>query len=124
MRVADQIHLYLRRLHPDQRKAIKSALRALGSGSATDVLALKDGLEGYYRLRVGRFRILCRHLDSGKISCEFIDVRATVYERFTSMQELIRQSWLLNDPAASYPAPRRRSRPSGKATGASRSRRG
>ena len=102
MQVSDQNKGYLRRLHPDQRRAIKAALRALGSGTATDIRALKDDLQGFYRLRVGRFRVVYRYLKGGEISCEFIDVRASVYESFTSMQEVVRPKWLLNDPGAAY----------------------
>jgi mRNA interferase RelE/StbE len=89
MRVADQIVDYGRRLHPAQRRKIKAALRRLEAGAPADTLALEDDLEGFYRLRVGKFRIVYRYLKSGEISCEFIDVRATVYERFVSMKEII-----------------------------------
>jgi len=89
MKVADQIFDYVRRLHPDQRKTIKAALRRLEVGMASDTLALGEELEGFYRLRIGKFRVVYRYLKSGEISCEFIDVRATVYERFTSMAEIL-----------------------------------
>jgi hypothetical protein len=36
MRVADQVVAYVRRLHPAQRRAIKTALRALAAGRGTD----------------------------------------------------------------------------------------
>ncbi|MBI2515872.1 MAG: cytotoxic translational repressor of toxin-antitoxin stability system [Opitutae bacterium] len=86
MRIADQVLAFVQRLHPAQRRAIKAALRTLETGGRTDSMPLQDDLEGFYRLRVGRFRIVYRYLPKGEISCEFIDVRATVYERFTSMQ--------------------------------------
>jgi mRNA interferase RelE/StbE len=89
MKVADQILDYVRRLHPAQRQAVKAALRALETGAAADAMALQDDLEGFYRLRVGKFRVVYRYLRSGEISCEFIDVRATVYERFTPMPEIV-----------------------------------
>jgi mRNA interferase RelE/StbE len=102
MRVSGQIRDYLRRLHPDQRRAIKAALRALRDGAAGDTLALSDDLEGFYRLRVGKFRIVYRLLKDGEISCEFTDVRATVYERFATMRETIEASWSLNEPEVPY----------------------
>jgi mRNA interferase RelE/StbE len=89
MKVADQILDYVRRLHPAQRRKIKAALRKLEAGTRSDTLALEDDLEGFYRLRVGKFRIVYRYLQSGEISCEFIAVRPTVYERFVSMKEII-----------------------------------
>jgi mRNA interferase RelE/StbE len=89
MKVADQILHYVRRLHPVQRRAVKAAFRALAAGAPADTMPLEDDLEGFYRLRVGKFRVVYRYLRNGEISCEFIDVRATVYERFTPMQEII-----------------------------------
>ncbi|MFA5058358.1 MAG: cytotoxic translational repressor of toxin-antitoxin stability system [Opitutaceae bacterium] len=91
MKIADQILGYVRRLHPAQRRVIKTALRRLGTGTGADTMPLEDDLEGFYRLRVGKFRIVYRYLQKGEISCEFIDVRATVYERFTSMREFIKR---------------------------------
>lgn len=119
MRVAGQILDYQRRLHPTQRQAVKAALRALAAGSFGDTLPLTDKLEGFYRLRVGKFRIVYRFLKSGEISCEFIDVRATVYERFATMREAIETSWLVNEPEAPYsPArrPRKRTKTKGRPT--------
>jgi mRNA interferase RelE/StbE len=89
MKVADQIFSYVKRLHPAQRRAVKAALRSLEAGTATDILPLSDELEGFYRLRVGKFRVIFRYLDNQEISCEFIDARDTVYERFTSMREFL-----------------------------------
>jgi mRNA interferase RelE/StbE len=89
MKVADQVQERLRVLHPAQRRAVKAALSALAAGKASDVLALTDELEGFYRLRVGRFRVVYRYLPSEEISCEFMDARETVYEQFKGMRELL-----------------------------------
>lgn len=89
MRFADQVTEYVRRLAPEQRRAIKAALRVLESGKATDTRPLEDELEGFYRLRVGKFRIVYRHVPAVGISCEFIEVRRLVYERFTSLRETL-----------------------------------
>ena len=91
MKVADQIFNYVKRLHPAQRRAVKTALRALENGASTDILPLSDELEGYYRLRVGKFRVIFRYLENKEISCEFIDARDTVYERFTSLREFLEE---------------------------------
>ena len=89
MKVADQVEERLRRLHPAQRRAVKASLRALAAGKAGDTLALTDELEGFYRLRVGRFRVVYRYLRDGEISCEFMDARATVYEQFKALRDLL-----------------------------------
>ena len=89
MKVSDQIRDYLRQLHPSQRRAIKAALRSLEAEGEADVRVLSDELEGYYRLRMGKFRILFAYLPSGEISCEYINTRDTVYEQFTSLRKII-----------------------------------
>jgi len=107
VRVARQILDYQLRLHPTQRRAVKAALRALAAGSSSETSPLNDNLEGYFRLRVGKFRIVYRFLASGEISCEFIEVRATVYERFATMREAIETSWFVNEPEAPFSPARR-----------------
>jgi mRNA interferase RelE/StbE len=92
MKVADQIFNSVKRLHPAQRRAIKAALRSLEAGTAADILPLSDELEGFYRLRVGKFRVIFRYLNGREISCEFMDARDTVYERFVSIREFIDKS--------------------------------
>jgi mRNA interferase RelE/StbE len=89
MRVADQVVAYVRRLHPAQRRAIKTALRSLAAGRETDSKPLENELEGFFRLRVGRFRLVYRHLKSHEISCEFIERRKMVYTQFASIKELL-----------------------------------
>ncbi|HVU37506.1 MAG TPA: cytotoxic translational repressor of toxin-antitoxin stability system [Opitutales bacterium] len=89
MKVAGQIREYLRQLHPEQRGMIKTSLRNLADGKGGDVLALTDELEGFYRLRAGRFRIIFRYLPDGEISCEYLNTRDTVYERFATLREII-----------------------------------
>jgi mRNA interferase RelE/StbE len=91
MKIADQIYDSLRRIHPAQRRTIKAALRSLETGASADILPLTDALEGFYRLRAGKFRIIYRHLRDGETSCEFIDVRDTVYERFLSLREFLKE---------------------------------
>jgi len=89
MKIADQVFDQLRRLHPDQRRAIRAALRNLEAGHAVDSLPLADALEGFHSLRVGKFRLIYRHLGPGEIACEFMDVRETVYDRFLSLREFL-----------------------------------
>jgi mRNA interferase RelE/StbE len=67
------------RLHPDTRRAIKAALRALAEGKG-DIAPLAEDLAGLYRLRVGRFRIIYRHDSSTLIRCFFMEERRIVYD--------------------------------------------
>jgi len=47
-----------------------------------DIRALRERLEGYYRLRVGAYRIIFRYLPGRVIECVYINDRALVYEIF------------------------------------------
>ncbi len=89
MRVADQVVTYVRRLHPAQRRAIKTALRALAAGRETDSKPLENELAGFSRLRVGQFRLVYRQLKNSELSCEFIETRKLVYQQFASIKELL-----------------------------------
>ena len=91
MKVTDQVREQMLRLHPAQRRAVKAALQTLAAGREEDTLALADELEGFYRLRVGKFRVIYRYLRKGEVSCEFMDTRATVYEQFKALREMIEE---------------------------------
>ena len=66
MRVSDQILVYPRRLAPEQKRAIKAGLRALDREKPINTKALENELEGFYRLGVGKFRIVFRYLAGGE----------------------------------------------------------
>jgi mRNA interferase RelE/StbE len=78
--VSEQILERLRTLHPDHRKDIRSALRELAKGRG-DVKELAGRLAGFYRLRIGRYRIVYRHRDE-HIEAIFLEQRSIVYELF------------------------------------------
>ena len=85
MKVSLQVAETLRALHPGVRKDIRRALDELDAGKKRDVRALKKPLVGYYRLRVGKYRVIFR-FDSttGEIRAEFLERRESVYESFTN----------------------------------------
>jgi len=89
MKISGQIVDFVKRLHPAQRRAIKVALRKLETGERSEVRALINELEGFYRLRVGKFRIIFRELRGGEISCEYIEERAAVYPKFVVLRRII-----------------------------------
>ena len=78
--VSDQIVGKLRTLHPDHRKEIRSALRELAKGRG-DIKELEGRLAGFYRLRVGRYRMVYRYQDK-HIEAIFLEQRSIVYELF------------------------------------------
>ena len=76
-----QVVGYARRLAPGPRRAIKQALRELREERG-DICALEAKLSGYYRLRVGRHRIIFSYAADGSIEALFIEERQLVYEVF------------------------------------------
>ena len=89
MKYADQVVVFVGTLAPDQRKAVKRELRLLAAGRPKDAKALNEPLEGFYRLRVGKFRLIYRYDQTGEIAVEFIEVRRLVYERFVPIREML-----------------------------------
>jgi mRNA interferase RelE/StbE len=81
LRPARQVIAYVRRLAPEPRRAIKLALKELGQERG-DIRALEGTLAGYYRLRVGRQRIIFNYAADGAIEAIFIEERSLVYELF------------------------------------------
>lgn len=86
-----QVEKFRACLHPEQRRAFKIAFLELAAGKG-DVTALEDELQGYYRLRVGQFRVVFRYADRGEIRCLFAERRKVVYELLRAHPE-----WLLED---------------------------
>jgi mRNA interferase RelE/StbE len=78
--VSEQVIERLRTLHPDHRKEIRDGLRELGKGRG-DTKELAGTLAGFYRLRIGRYRIVYRHRDR-HIEAIFLEQRSIVYELF------------------------------------------
>jgi mRNA interferase RelE/StbE len=78
--VSDQIVVRLRTLHPDHRKEIRAALPTLAKGDG-DVKELAGRLAGFYRLRVGRYRVVYRYRDK-HVEAIFLEQRSIVYELF------------------------------------------
>jgi mRNA interferase RelE/StbE len=78
--VSGQIVARLRTLHPDHRRDIRTALRELGKGRG-DQKELAGRLAGFYRLRIGRYRIVYRYQEK-HIEALFLEQRSIVYELF------------------------------------------
>jgi len=70
---------------PDARRRVRLALRRLASRGHGEILPLEAELEGFYRLRVGGYRIVYSHHMGPMIRLEYADLREFVYERFLRM---------------------------------------
>ncbi len=81
LRPAIQVVEFVKRLAPEPRRAVKHALQELRAERG-DIRALEGNLAGYYRLRVGRFRIIFAYAPDGAIEAVFMEERSFVYDLF------------------------------------------
>ncbi|MGA1193140.1 MAG: type II toxin-antitoxin system RelE family toxin [Kiritimatiellia bacterium] len=85
--VSPQVAGFLRSLAPHSRHLLRSGLQELGEGRG-DILELEHPLDGFYRLRVGRYRVIFRHTKvrgAPAVRCEFAQRRELVYETFADL---------------------------------------
>jgi mRNA interferase RelE/StbE len=77
--VKDQVRDFLRHLAPDPRRKLLAALRLLEQEQG-DIKPLESPLDGFYRLRVGRFRVVFRYRPGPRVQCVYVNERPIVYE--------------------------------------------
>ena len=82
MTISDQVVAALKGLHPGVRADIRRALDDVSAGKRRDVRALTGELAGFWRLRVGRHRVVLRRDKAGELIAEFLGPRNTVYRNF------------------------------------------
>jgi len=87
-----QVLDFVRSLVPEPRQLIRRSLKNL-ENEAGDIRALEGELEGFYRLRVLRYRIIFFYHVRGKsrrIRCVYAAPRGIVYEVFAQrIRELL-----------------------------------
>lgn len=83
IKVREQVWKFYALLGPQDRSAVKRAINQLAVERG-DIRSLRDRLDGYYRLRVGTYRIIFRYLPGRIIECVYINDRALVYDVFES----------------------------------------
>ncbi len=87
--LSPQVADFLRKLAPAPRKTVRMALRALAQDEG-DILPLEKPLEGFYRLRVGRYRVVFHYVQQDGIRvarCDYAERRPLVYECFRDWVE-------------------------------------
>ena len=80
----EQVVHFIRSLPPQPRQAIRRALRKLQEEQG-DIRALEGELEGFYRIRVQRYRVIFHYdvqNDRRVIRCVYAATRSVVYEVF------------------------------------------
>jgi len=86
LKFSDQVVDALKALHPGVRRDIRRALDDVSSGRKRDVAALTKELAGFWRLRVGKHRIVFRYDEAGRLMAEFLGPRSTIYRKFRPPQ--------------------------------------
>jgi mRNA-degrading endonuclease RelE of RelBE toxin-antitoxin system len=87
---SEQVQLWLRGLPPGTRRRVRQALLGLATDRAhtLDLKPLRRELEGFYRLRVGDYRIVY-HLETRQvIRLDSADIRDVVYDVFRQLRAL------------------------------------
>jgi mRNA-degrading endonuclease RelE of RelBE toxin-antitoxin system len=84
---SDQVAKWLRNLPPDPKRRVRAAFSGLERWQG-DVKPLQGELEGFYRLRAGGYRIVCRMVGKSVIQLEYADTRDVVYEAFRQLRLL------------------------------------
>ena len=82
--IEKQVLDFVGSLAPEPRRLIRDALRKLNQENG-DIRALEGELEGFYRLRVGRYRVIFRYRRAGRsrvIRCVYAAHRTLIYEVF------------------------------------------
>lgn len=82
MKFSDQVVAALKELHPGVRRDIRRALDDVNNGKRRDVRALSEPLTGFWRLRVGKYRVVLRHDECGELIAEYLAPRESVYRSF------------------------------------------
>ena len=83
VKIREQVWKFYARLGPQDRRAVKRALLQLATERG-DIRSLRDRLDGYYRLRVGTYRVIFRYLEGRVIECVYMNDRALIYDVFES----------------------------------------
>jgi mRNA interferase RelE/StbE len=78
---SSQVQQWLHSLSPEVKRRVRLALRGLERRQG-DIKALEGELEGFYRLRVGGYRIIFSEHAHQVLRLDYADLRDSVYEQF------------------------------------------
>ncbi len=84
---SEQVAEWLSRLAPEPKRRVRAALRNLETW-CEDIASLHGELEGFYRLRIGGYRIFFRVMPRQMIRLEYADTRDVIYEVLRQLRML------------------------------------
>ncbi|AHF91105.1 hypothetical protein OpiT1DRAFT_02515 [Opitutaceae bacterium TAV1] len=86
VRISEQVEFFLRTLPPGPKHAVREAVARLASQKG-QIKALENELSGFWRLRVGRYRVIFTYARPMTIDCLFAEERKLVYEVFGELMK-------------------------------------
>lgn len=91
MLLSEEVKKHLRKMAPEPRQKILLALSHVEKGN-TPLLALEDDLDGFYKVVIGPYRVICA-VESNRIFALFTENRSVVYEIATAnfLNEILRR---------------------------------
>ena len=87
---SEPVQLWWQGLPPTTKQRVRRELKALAGGRAgrLDLKPLRGELEGFYRLRIGDYRMVY-HLEPGPVvRLDYADLRDVVYDLFRQLRAL------------------------------------
>lgn len=84
---SEQVESFVMACSPEPKRSLRLAIRGLADDRG-DTKPLTDALQGYFRLRVGPYRVIYREeFTSGQrvLKCLFAERRNVIYELFSAM---------------------------------------
>ncbi|RRJ97506.1 hypothetical protein Ga0100231_002975 [Opitutaceae bacterium TAV4] len=84
VRISEQVEHFLQTMAPGPKHKLREAIARLGKQQGV-VRALENDLAGFWRLRVGRYRVIFCYVEPMTIDCVFAEERKLVYELFSAL---------------------------------------
>jgi mRNA interferase RelE/StbE len=82
LRLWDQVVSALEALHPYVRREVRRALDDLNVGKSRDGARLTGELAGFWRLRIGKHRMVFRYVEAGQLAAKYLGPRSTACRTF------------------------------------------
>jgi len=85
--LSPQVATFLRSVAPEPRKQLRAAIRDLAADQG-DIIELEHPLDGFCRLRVGRYRIIFHYVVEARariVRCDYAERRELIYELFADL---------------------------------------
>ena len=84
VRISEQVERFLLSLAPTPKRRLREAMGRLARQQG-EIKVLENDLNGFSRLKVGRYRVVFCYVEPSTIDCIFVEERKLVYEVFAAL---------------------------------------